>query len=83
MASRWLVNSREGSWFTFGELVTLARSGELSQDHLVKAEWDPDWRPAHSVVGLFYRAKRSEPVIATDLNRFCHRSCQSLILVFT
>lgn len=66
MASRWLVNSREGSWFTFGELVTLARSGELSQDHLVKAEWDPDWRPAHSVVGLFYRAKRSEPVIAAD-----------------
>lgn len=66
MASRWLVNSREGAWFTFGELVMLARSGELSQDHLVKAEWEPDWRPAHTVVGLFYRAKRSEATVTAD-----------------
>lgn len=66
MASRWLVNRREGAWFTFGELVMLARSGELSQDHLVKAEWEPDWRPAHTVVGLFYRAKRSEATVTAD-----------------
>lgn len=66
MASRWLVNNREDTWLTFRELVDLARSGELSQDNLVKAEWEPEWRPAHTVVGLFYRAKRSETTVTAE-----------------
>lgn len=66
MASRWLVNNRGNSLLTFGELVSLARCGDLHQDDLVKAEWEPDWRPAHTVVGLFYRAKRDEIQVASE-----------------
>ncbi len=60
MASRWIVNKRGESSLAFRELVGLARCGELTEDDLVKAEWEPDWRPAHSVVGLFYRVRRAE-----------------------
>ena len=60
MASRWVVSQRGAETLAFGELVALARSGGLSEDDLVKAEWDTEWRPAHTVVGLFYRVRRSE-----------------------
>lgn len=60
MASRWVVSNRGSTSLSFAELVQLARRGELSENDLIKAEWEPDWRPAHSVVGLFYRARRPE-----------------------
>lgn len=65
MASRWIVNQQSDKSLAFGELVRLARSGDLHEDDLVKADWEPDWRPAHTVVGLFYRVRRTErePVI--------------------
>ena len=65
MASRWLVHKRGEESLAFGELVSLARGGDLSEADLVKADWEPDWRPAHSVVGLFYRVRRAanDPVL--------------------
>ncbi len=64
MASRWIVNHRGAETLAFRELVALARSGDLTENDLVKAEWEPEWRPAHTVVGLFYRVRRveNEPV---------------------
>ena len=66
MGSRWVVNQRESTWFSFGELVLLARSGELQPDDLVKADWELEWHPARTVVGLFYRAKQTEPSQPTE-----------------
>ncbi len=34
--------------------------GELGADDLVRADWDEDWHPAASVVGLFYMARRPD-----------------------
>jgi hypothetical protein len=59
MASRWLIHKRGDESLAFGELVGLARSGNLSEEDLVKADWEPEWRPAHTVVGLFYRVRRA------------------------
>ncbi len=60
MASRWFVHDRGEESLAFGELVALARSGSLAEEDLVKADWEPEWRPAHTVVGLFYRVRRAE-----------------------
>ena len=60
MASRWFVHNRGEESLAFGELVAIARSGDLAEDDLVKADWEPEWRPAHTVVGLFYRVRRAE-----------------------
>ena len=60
MASRWNVQKRGTMSLAFGELVSLARSCELTEDDLVKADWDLEWRPAHSVVGLFHHVRRTE-----------------------
>ena len=67
MASRWLIHHRGETTLAFGELVGLARSGDLSEEDLVKADWEPEWRPAHTVVGLFYRVRRAayEPVVVS------------------
>ena len=58
MASRWIVCKQGDSLLRFGELVALARSGEVTEEDLVKAEWENEWRPAHTVVGLFYSVRR-------------------------
>jgi hypothetical protein len=58
MASRWILYKQEGTTLAFGELVALAREGEINEEDLVKADWEPEWRPAHTVVGLFYRVRR-------------------------
>ncbi len=65
MASRWLVHKRGDESLAFGEMVSLARGGDLSEEDLVKADWEPEWRPAHTVVGLFYRVRRAtyEPAV--------------------
>ncbi len=59
MASRWIVFKRGEATLAFGEMVGLARAGEINEDDLVKADWEPEWRPAHTVIGLFYRVRRS------------------------
>ncbi len=66
MASRWIVNKHSDTSLAFSELVSLARSGELTEDDLVKADWEPEWRPAHTVVGLFYRVRRTEREIVDE-----------------
>ncbi len=60
MASRWIVYKQGEATLAFGEMVTLARAGEIEEEDLVKADWEPEWRPAHTVVGLFYRVRRAE-----------------------
>ncbi|RLS57605.1 MAG: DUF4339 domain-containing protein [Planctomycetota bacterium] len=60
MASFWFSQKNESSGpLAFRELVEWARSGRLHEDDLVRAEWESEWRPARSVVGLFYSARRS------------------------
>ena len=59
MASRWIVYKQREASLAFGDLVGLARAGDLDEEDLVKADWEPDWRPAHTVVGLFYRVRRA------------------------
>ncbi len=60
MASRWIVYKQGEASLAFGEMVALARAGQLDEEDLVKADWEPEWRPAHTVVGLFYRVRRTE-----------------------
>ena len=43
----------------FRDLVSLVRDGELVADDRVRPEWEEDWQPAASVVGLFHMAKRA------------------------
>ena len=59
MASRWIVYKQGEATLAFGEMVALARAGEIEEEDLVKADWEPEWRPAHTVVGLFYRVRRA------------------------
>jgi hypothetical protein len=61
MASRWFVNKCGGTTLAFRELVELARNGGLSEDDLVKADWQPEWQRAGAVIGLFHYARRTEP----------------------
>ncbi len=44
----------------FRELVMHVREETLSTDDLVKADWDNQWVPAASVVGLFHMAGRDD-----------------------
>ena len=66
MASRWIVHRHGEATLVFSELVGLARSGQLTEEDLVKADWEPDWRPAHTVVGLFYRVRRPDQQLGGD-----------------
>lgn len=61
-----MVHKRGNTLLAFGEMVSLARGGDLQEEDLVKAEWEPDWRPAHSVVGLFYRVRRAASETVVD-----------------
>lgn len=66
MASRWIVYKHGEATLAFGEMVALARAGEINEEDLVKADWEPEWRPAHTVVGLFYRVRRTESDLVTE-----------------
>lgn len=44
----------------FRDLVSLVRDGELVADDGVRPEWEEDWQPAASIVGLFHMAKRAD-----------------------
>ncbi|WP_417850787.1 DUF4339 domain-containing protein [Thalassoglobus sp.] len=44
----------------FRELVMHVREKRLSTDDLVKADWDSQWVPAATVVGLFHMAGRDD-----------------------
>ncbi|MFV0445930.1 MAG: GYF domain-containing protein [Planctomycetaceae bacterium] len=46
----------------FHEMVKLVRAEQLSADDLVREEWNPEWRPAASAVGLFHMAGRQDLV---------------------
>ena len=60
MASRWIVSKQGTQKLAFSELVELARQGKLVEHDLVKADWEPEWRPASTVVGLFQRAQLAQ-----------------------
>lgn len=78
MASFWFSQKNESSRpLAFRELVEWARSGRLHEDDLVRAEWESEWRPARSVVGLFYTARRSSSeltITATSRETFPRNS---------
>jgi hypothetical protein len=63
MATRWYYKAfgQELGPMPFGELVQLARCGELTTDDWVRAAHEGDWRRAETVVGLFYMARRTLP----------------------
>ncbi len=75
MASRWFAQKLDSPEpIAFRELVEKARAGELTEDDLVRAEWEADWHPARTVVGLFYTVRRSvsvgsEPELASAADR--------------
>lgn len=66
MASRWIVYKHGEATLAFSEMVALARGGELDEEDLVKADWELEWRPAHTVVGLFYRVRRIETASVSE-----------------
>lgn len=67
MATRWYYRSlgREFGPVPFRELVELVRSGAVTQNDRVRAEWEEEWRWADSVPGLLYSARR-EAVGSTE-----------------
>lgn len=62
MATRWRyrLSGREFGPVAFRELVSLVRNGTLRPDDLVRGEWEDDWHPAATVVGLFHMAQRED-----------------------
>lgn len=78
MATRWYYEAfgLELGPVSFRELVELVRSGRLTEDDLVRANYMPGWERAVEVVGLFHMAHRhsdllvepSVPVVDPELN---------------
>jgi len=52
--------SETGGPVAFRDLVRLVREGRLTADDEVLPEWEVAWKPAASLVGLFYMAGRAD-----------------------